>query len=89
MYTMEIYHNATFWRNIDLQSLLFVPSIFINSLSDLFLLALLVFNNNFLQDILENDDIQLDLMFIASIVFDIIRVSYWALSIIKFQILNA
>ena len=28
----------------------------------------------FLQDILENDDIQLDLMFIASIVFDIIRV---------------
>lgn len=26
------------------------------------------------QDILENDDIQLDLMFIASIVFDIIRV---------------
>lgn len=73
----------------DLQSILFVPSIFINSLSDLFLLALLVFNNNFLQDILENDDIQLDLMFIASIVFDIIRVSYWALSIIKFQILNA
>lgn len=68
----------------DLQSILFVPSIFINSLSDLFLLALLVFNNNFLQDILENDDIQLDLMFIASIVFDIIRVSYWALSIIKF-----
>lgn len=63
--------------------------IFIDSLSDLFLLALLVFNNNFLQDILENDDIQLDLMFIASIVFDIIRVSYWALSIIKFQILNA
>lgn len=73
----------------DLQSILFVPSIFINSLSDLFLLALLVFNNNFLQDILENDDIQLDLMFIASIVFDIIRVSYWALSIITFQILNA
>lgn len=73
----------------DLQSILFVPSIFINSLSDLFLLTLLVSNNNFLQDILENDDIQLDLMFIASIVFDIIRVSYWALSIIKFQILNA
>lgn len=47
----------------------------INSSSDLFLLALLVLNNNFLQDILENDDIQLDLMFIASIVFDIIRVS--------------
>lgn len=62
---------------------------FINSSSDLFLLALLVLNNNFLQDILENDDIQLDLMFIASIVFDIIRVSYWPLNIHYQVILSA
>jgi hypothetical protein len=30
---------------------------------------------SFLKDVLENDDIQLDSMFVASIVFDIIRVS--------------
>lgn len=32
---------------------------------------------SFLKDVLENDDIQLDSMFVASIVFDIIRVSYF------------
>ena len=35
----------------------------------------------FFQDILENDDIQLDSMFIASIVFDIIRVRSYLYSI--------
>lgn len=82
MYTMEVHQMRPFEETL-IYSLYTFCTKYFYSLSDLFLLALLILNNNVLQDILENDDIQLDLMFIASIVFDIIRVRYWALSIIK------